>query len=383
MEGFDEEVFKKFFPGGFGKQERGPDVRTQIDRTKRKAVTKEQLESQQDSSKALEDEKTPATRPSKQEPKSDSDSDSDDDDDDEEEDQFPTSHDLTFKTHEKAVTTLTLDHAGVRMITGSADCTIKLHDFPSMTPSTLRAFKSVEPSARKQSTASEVHPVHVVEYNPLSPSQVLVVSATAQPKILDRDGDTLTEFVKGDMYLRDMRNTKGHISEVTSGTWSPIDYNLCATAGTDSTVRVWDVNHGRAHKDIIVHKSKAPGSAGRSRMTSVAWGSPAQGGNEVIVTSALDGTLSMWAANGPFTRPSAEVQRAHERDTWVSGIDISPDGRLVITRASDGSIKLWDTRKFKQPINTTSLMPGVKHASDYKIRFSPNGANVLTGSEDI
>ncbi|KAI5286537.1 hypothetical protein KEM54_006698 [Ascosphaera aggregata] len=389
MEGFDEETFKNFFPSGFGRQDRGPDVNAQIDRTKRTVVRKEDEERRDQSEdvaaqtqitwKKEETRSTEQTvRPAD---KSDSDSDDSDSDDDDEEDEFPTSHDLTFRTHDKAVTTVTVDYSGARMITGSADCTIKLHDFASMTPSTLRAFKSVEPSARKQSTASEIHPVHTVEFNPISPSQVLVVTATAQAKIFDRDGDILTEFAKGDMYLRDMRNTKGHISETTSGKWSPTDYNLCVTAATDSTVRIWDVNHGRSQRDVIVHKSRAPGSAGRSRMTAVTWGSPAQGGNEVIVAAALDGTLAMWSARGPFTRPSAEVSSAHDRDTWVSDIDVSPDGRLIITRASNSTIKIWDTRKLKQPINTATCSSGTKNASDYKIRFSPSGANVLTGSE--
>ncbi|KAI5300272.1 ATPase of 26S proteasome regulatory subunit 4, partial [Ascosphaera pollenicola] len=234
MEGFDEEAFKKFFPSGFGRQDRGTDVATQIDRTKRTVVRKEDEQIKRDEvSQAQIPSQEENDRSDRQVSSSADDSDSDSDDD--EEDEFPTSHDLTFKTHEKAVTTVTVDHAGARMITGSADCTIKLHDFASMTPSTLRAFKSVEPSARKQATASEVHPVRTVEFNPISPSQVLVLSATAQGKILDRDGDTLTEFVKGDMYLRDMRHTKGHISEITSGRWSPSDYNLCVTAAIDST----------------------------------------------------------------------------------------------------------------------------------------------------
>ena len=38
---------------------------------------------------------------------------------------------------------------GERLVTGSTDCTLKLHDFASMTPTTLRAFKSVDPSASK------------------------------------------------------------------------------------------------------------------------------------------------------------------------------------------------------------------------------------------
>ncbi|KAB8250235.1 hypothetical protein BDV35DRAFT_377514 [Aspergillus flavus] len=313
---------------------------------------------------------------------SDSDNESDDSDsDDEDEDEFPVSHELVLKTHERAVTTLTVDPSGSRLITGSTDCTIKLHDFASMTPSTVRAFKSVDPTAKKQSALQEAHAVHYAAFNPLSPGYVMVVSATPQPRILDRDGETITEFMKGDMYLRDLHNTKGHISEVTSGAWCPTDENLCVTAGSDSTVRIWDANIGRSQKEVIMHKSRAAGSAGRSKMTAVAWGSPKQGGPNVLIAAALDGSLMMWSGNGPFTRPSGEIRDAHTRDTWTSGLDISSDGRLVVTKGGDDTIKLWDTRKFKQPISTVAHPSSSSRYPTSNIVFSPTSANVLTGSE--
>ncbi|PYH87942.1 26S protease regulatory subunit 4 [Aspergillus ellipticus CBS 707.79] len=386
MDGFDEEAFKKFFPTSFGRQEQKADVSAQIDRTKRTAVSAppgrddEQAGLVGDASAEVN---VDSDRERQRDgPGSDSGSDNSDDDDsdDDDEDEFPVSHELTFKTHDRAVTTLTVDPSGSRLITGSTDCTIKLHDFASMTPSTVRAFKSVDPSAKKQSAAQEAHAVHYAAFNPLSPGYVLVVSATPQPRILSRDGETITEFVKGDMYLRDLHNTKGHISEVIGGAWSPTDENLCATAGTDSTVRIWDANVGRSQKEVIVHKSRAAGSAGRSKMTAVAWGSPKQGGANVLVAAALDGSLVMWSGNGPYTRPSAEVREAHTKDTWTSGIDISSDGRLVITKGGDDTIKLWDTRKFKQPITTVHHLSSTRFPSS-NIIFSPSSANVLTGSE--
>jgi 26S proteasome regulatory subunit T2 len=378
MEGFDEEAFKKFFPSSFGKQDKDTNVTAQIARTKRPITESKQTESKQGEPHDHREE--PGDLEDADDRKG-ADADSNSDSDESDEDEFPASHDLVFKTHEKAVTTITVDASGSRMITGSTDCTIKLHDFASMTPSTLRAFKSVEPSVKKQTTASEWHPVHLAQFNPLSPTHILVISATSQAKIFSRDGEDLTEFVKGDMYLRDLRNTKGHVSEITSGTWSPTDHNLCVTAGTDSTLRIWDINMGRMQKEVIVHKSRAAGSAGRSRMTAVAWGSPAQGGNNILVASALDGSLVMWGGDGPFTRPSGEIQAAHTKDTWTSGVDISLDGRLVVTKGGDDTIKLWDTRKFKQPITTSPHISGSKYFPTSNIQFSSSGANIVTGSE--
>lgn len=287
----NDELQKFLGTSSFGKQSRNApkdaSVKKQVDATKRVVA------------EARDDTRTaPASRKAK-----DSDDDSDDDDDDsDDEDEFPISHEMLIKTHEKAVTAATLDPAGGRLVTGSMDCTLKFHHFASMTPTTIRAFKSVDPTESKGSANSETHPVNQVIFNPISAGHILATTALPQAKILSRDGDTLVEFVKGDMYLRDMHNTKGHISEVTAGTWHPTDRNLCVTAGTDSTLRIWDINNSRCQKEVIVHKSKAAGSAGRSRMTAVAWGSPMQGGNNILVATALDGTMSMWSGEGPYSR---------------------------------------------------------------------------------
>ncbi|KAK4992951.1 hypothetical protein LTR66_006142 [Elasticomyces elasticus] len=311
----------------------------------------------------------------------DGDSEEDDDDEDENEDEFPVSHEMVIKTHDRAVTTATIDPSGGRLITGSNDCTLKMHDFASMTPTTIRAFKSVDPSAAKGSANSETHPVHQAIFNPISPAQVLVVTALPQAKIFSRDGEVITEFVKGDMYLRDMKNTKGHISEITTGTWNPTDRNLCVTAGTDSTLRIWDINHHRSQKEVIVHRSKAAGSAGRTRMTAVAWGSPAQGGPNILVAAALDGSLVMWSGDGPYHRPAAEIRDAHVKDTWTGGLDLSTDGRTVVTRGGDDTIKLWDTRKFKTSVSVVSHPSTSSQYPTTNIRFSPTSSNIITGSD--
>jgi WD repeat-containing protein 70 len=360
------ESLKSFLPTGFGKQVQQANVIKQLERSKRKVTIEPSPDICVKSESSAE--------------KRDEDSDLDEDEDDDKDDEFPVSHELVLKTHERSITTLTVDPSGSRLITGSTDCTVKFHDFASMTPNTLRAFKSVDPTATKTSANTETHPVHHVEFNPLSPSQVLVISATPQAKIFSRDGEVLTEFVKGDMYLRDMHNTKGHISEITTGTWHPTNKNLCVTAGTDSTLRIWDSTLQRSQRDVIVHKSRAAGSAGRTRMTAVAWGSPTQGGSSLLVAAALDGSLVMWGGDGPFTRPAAEIREAHKRDSWTGGIAISADGRTVVSRGGDDFIKLWDTRKFKQPVSTAQHQSTSDQHSNTNICFSPDSSFIITGS---
>lgn len=351
--------FKSPVPVSFGGKAKEIDVPAQMERCRRPKP-----------------EQKNAALPSDQ---GESDSDSDDDSDDD--DEFPTSHEIVLKTHERAVTTTSLDPAGGRLITASMDCTIKMHDFASMTPTTLRAFRSIDPYETKASAAgSNSRPIHHLQFNHLAGGAFLCISAHPQAKILSRDGDIVTEFVKGDMYLRDMNNTKGHISEITTGTWHPSDKNICITAGTDSTLRIWDINFKRSQKEVIVFKSRNAGCGGRTRMSTVAWSSQTQGGNNILVSTALDGTLVMYGGNGPFTRPAAEIREAHQPNTWTGGLDISTDGRMVITRGGDDTIKLWDTRKFKHPLVTVAHPSTSDHYPMSNIKYAPNSHSIVTGS---
>lgn len=373
----EDDPMRAFLPASFGKKSKDIDVTAQLDRSKR---TTDQHKAQNTKSQdQLRDPEPDLSNNDNGALDDDSDSDSDSSED---EDEYPTSHEMLIKTHDRAVTTISLDPAGGRLISGSIDCTVKLHDFSSMTPTTIRAFKSIDPFESKRSSASsETHPINHVEFNPLAGGVFLCVTAHPQAKIMSRDGDVLAEFVKGDMYLRDMNHTKGHVSEVTTGTWHPTDKNICVTAGTDSTLRIWDINNKRCQKEVLVFKSKDLGTAGRSRMTAVAWGTPAQGGNNILVSAALDGTLVMWSGNGPFSRPAAEIRNAHKPNTWTGGIDVSSDGRMVVTRGGDNLIKLWDTRKFKEPLVTVEHQSTSDEYPMTAIKYGPNATSIITGSK--
>ncbi|KAL2128859.1 hypothetical protein VTI74DRAFT_8564 [Chaetomium olivicolor] len=358
-----DDPMRAFVPTSFGRTSKEANIAAQIEQTRRQV-------------------EKPAPQKQKK-PASDSDDSGSDDSDSDDEDaaeKFPLSHEMVLKTHDRAITSIALDPAGSRMLSGSLDGTVKFHDFASMTPTTLRAFKSVDPWETKKSASTDSHPIQHIEFSRHSGSVFLCVTAHPQAKIMSRDGDIVTEFVKGDMYLRDMHNTKGHVGEITTGTWHPTDQNLCVTAGSDSTLRIWDINNKRSQKDVIVFKSKAAGSAGRTRMTAVAWGAPPQGNSSVLVAAALDGSLVMYNGNGPFTRPTAEIKEAHRPDTWTGGTDISADGRMVVTRGGDGLIKLWDTRKFKEPLVKVEHPSTSDRYPMTNIAYSPDSRYIITGS---
>lgn len=333
-----DDPMRAFLPASFGKQKVVTNVQVQFDRTKRVPLDAPDTMSKGKGKAKQIQPKFQVRRVEESSDDGNGGNDDDDDDgddnsdDDDDEEEYPISHELVIKDHTKPVSCISLDPSGTRMATASHDYLVKFYDFPSMSSDHLRAFKSLEPS--------ESHHIHSATFSHVDSGQhVLIIPAAAQAKILTRDGDNVVEFIKGDMYLRDMHNTKGHVSEITAGAWHPTDKNVIVTAGTDSTMRIWDVNSKRQHRDIMVHKSKT-GKGGRSRMCCLSWaGKGGEAAGNMIGTVALDGVLSIWVGNGPYTRPIMEVRNAHKQDTWTGGIAFSHDGRMLVTRGQDGDIK--------------------------------------------
>lgn len=143
-----------------------------------------------------------------------------------------------------------------------------MYDFQGMN-SRLASFRQLEPF--------EGHQVRNLSWSP-SADRFLCVTGSAQAKvrhmlpycletydvfqvcfnvlvlvlqIYDRDGLTLGEFVKGDMYIRDLKNTKGHISGLTWGEWHPKTKETILTSSEDGSLRIWDVNDFKSQKQVI------------------------------------------------------------------------------------------------------------------------------------
>ncbi|KAG6371641.1 transcription factor [Boletus reticuloceps] len=275
--------------------------------------------------------------------------------------EFPVTHEATLKEHTKVISALALDPSGARVLSGSHDYDCKLWDFGGMTSHT-RSFKTWEPAGS--------YYVNDVKFSN-NGQQFLVIPATLQPRLYDREGEEVATFVKGDMYIRDMKHTAGHVSEVTGCSWHPRDAQVFITSSADSTIRIWDVENKRKQKTVIVVKSKERGA--RTKVTACAY-SP--DGN-IISGACLDGALHMWQASSNFVRPNMTVEGAHARTTEIASVVFSVDGRTVVTRGGDDTVKLWDIRSFKRPVamrsETTTLYPGTNAV------FSPDEKYVVTG----
>jgi hypothetical protein len=61
--------------------------------------------------------------------------------------------------------------------------------------------------------------------------------------------------------------------------------------------------------------------------------------DEIVTPACVDGALHMWQANSNFVRPSMTVEGAHAKGVETGSVVFSVDGRTVLTRGGDHTVK--------------------------------------------
>ncbi|KAI9473559.1 MAG: WD40-repeat-containing domain protein [Benjaminiella poitrasii] len=360
----DWDALRAFMPTSFGKQEKKKDMTFEFEKTKREDTSiaqrkKESVES---------DPKENSAEKNDNKVKDDTSDDDGDDDNDDEEDSFvsssvlPVTHEVKLNDHQRTVSALTLDPSGTRLVTGSYDYDVKFWDFSGM-DSSFKPFRTIQPCGE--------HQIHQLQYS-LTGDSILVISGNARPKIYNRDGNEITEFAKGDPYIRDLRHTDGHVGALTNGSWHPTDKQTFATSSQDGTIREWDIERKRKQKTTIVYKSRERG--GRSPCTALAYSH----NTKYLAGAYQDGSLQIWNSTGNHIRPAIAIPDAHQKGTETSSILFSRDDNTMVTRGGDDTVKLWDLRNAKKPVKIAYNLDIVNPEAN--VIFSPDEKLILTGT---
>lgn len=302
----------------------------------------------------------------------DNDDDDDDDDDSDEDiegsdtedmqlkDKIPCTHEVTMTHGTKAVTAIAADPSGARLASGSIDYDVSFWDFAGM-DSSMRSFRTLQPC--------ENHPIKCLQYS-MTGDVILVISGSAQAKVLDRDGFEKCETVKGDQYITDMARTKGHTAGLNSGCWHPFTKEEYLTCSQDSTCRIWILYRPRGHKQLI--KCRAQNGV-KTIPTTCTYN---REGN-VVACGCIDGSIQMWDHRKNFVNPSLIQRNAHAQGAEISSLSFSYLGQMLATRSCDDTLKLWDLRAFKTPVFEARDLYSRYDTTD--CIFNPDDSVLITG----
>jgi sugar lactone lactonase YvrE len=149
----------------------------------------------------------------------------------------------------------------------------------------------------------------------------------------------------------------GHRGIVYSLAFSP-DGKTLASASSDSTSRLWDVETGAERRKL----------SGDKGISSIAF----KPDGKTLVFAQSDGAIHLW-----------DVEAGKERDVLAGHRDVvyclafSPDGNTLASASNDTTIRFWDVEAAAPRLKLTGHTDGVS-----SIAFRPDGKSLASASFD-
>lgn len=287
-------------------------------------------------------------------------------------DEIPMTHVCRFPhTKKTLINSLDIDNKNNRLVTGGSDGIVKIWDFNSLT-------RRPKPNHSVDCSEEKDFPVVSVSWSP-SGGFFLVCTENSQAKVISREGVEEISCLKGDNYLVDIRNTKGHTYGLRDGKWHPLEKNIFLTSSADATMRLWDIYSKQfgidsdiAHKNIFKVKTlknkKIPVNSCNFNRD-----------GKIIIGGVNDGSIQLFTTKSYL--PQIYIPNAHENNCEISSIVFMENNRNFYSRATDHTMKLWDIRKYNKPLKIFEDLPCNHYKTE--ICLSPEEDYVLTGTSII
>ncbi|MBE5228414.1 MAG: WD40 repeat domain-containing protein [Microcystis aeruginosa PMC 728.11] len=93
---------------------------------------------------------------------------------------------------------------------------------------------------------------------------------------------------------------------------------------------------------------------------------------KTLVSRSGDKTIKLWNVE-----TGKEIRTLKGHDSTVNSVNFSPDGKTLVSGNDDGTIILWDVEE-RQEIRTIKAHSGTV----YSVNFSPDGKTLVSGSDD-
>jgi hypothetical protein len=102
---------------------------------------------------------------------------------------------------------------------------------------------------------------------------------------------------------------------------------------------------------------------------------------KILIAASQDGSLQMFPGDGPYTRPQARVNNAHESNSETSCVEFRNDNTMFLTRGCDDTLKVWELRKFTSPLAEFPNLPNKYPEAD--VAWSPDQKVFVAGTSVI
>lgn len=291
----------------------------------------------------------------------------DDDDDNSQYTPLPLSHVVELlHTKNKSLNSIDIDKSANLLATGSHDGTVKIWDFNALT-------RRPEPTHVVDVGNNNEYPVVSLSWS-CTGGFLLVCCGDCQAKILSRNGNNEISCLKGDSYLHDISNTKGHTFPLTDGKFHPTERSKFITSSRDSTIRIWDLYGKQMGIDLeIMQSTILKAKTFKNHKIPVSSCNYSLDG-KIIIGGVNDGSLQLWTNKS--WKPEIYIPKAHKGECEITSVLFSNENTFF-SRGGDFTMKIWDIRRYEKPLYVWNDLPCFN--SKTSIGVSPKGDIVYTG----
>lgn len=274
---------------------------------------------------------------------------------------------LTGSYNSRTVSAFAFNNSGTRFATGGHDYEVRIWDFEAIDRDRPEAVCNSQPSGQT-----------IIKNLQFSNDDelILVISGSCQASIIAKDGIVSKQYQcpKGDQYISDMTNTKGHVQMLNDGCWSPKDKGQFITCSNDSTIRIWDLETLNQKQKTVI-KTRSPASGLKAVPNVCKYNRDSLS----ILAGCNDGSVLVWDTRRKFITTSACIKNAHLKGSEITGVDFAYGNQsLICTRSEDETCKLWDLRQLKTPLAARTDLPTQYSTTDCS--FSPDDKLILTAT---
>ncbi|KAI0565203.1 WD40/YVTN repeat-like containing protein [Gracilaria domingensis] len=279
--------------------------------------------------------------------------------------------------HNSYVTGIAIDNAGNRLVSVSLDSEAKMWDFNSMN-SNMIPFRTFKPLGES--------PLRTIE-GTIYGGQLLCSGRANSAVVMDREGSSLAQTMQGDMYIVDAARTKGHTASIAAAKWHPYQDSTVSqilTTSLDGTIRTWDVSRTSRKPMIRIPvmtqlsvRRLRNRHGGRIIATAFDW----MHDRHSAVFGCSDGTMKVFDVRSSINRPAAQSAPGVKQGEEVTGMCCSPSSTqpFVLVRSTDDCLRVYDSRRFKEPLATFTGLPN--SISETNVCFlGPSGDVFATGT---
>jgi WD40 repeat protein len=284
----------------------------------------------------------------------------------------------TLEGHIDGVSTVAITPDGKKIVSGSADNTIRVWDLDSGKEiKKLEGYAdwvtllAITPDGKKIVSGSADNTIRVWDLDSGKEIKKLEGSSSVYSLAITPDNKIVSTGDWNDKTIRiwdlendgrEIKKLEGHTSDIDSLAITP-DGKKIVSGSADKRIRVWDVETGKEIKTLEGH------------MDGVSTVAITPDGKK-IVSGSWDFTIRVWDLENDDGSNKVKTLEGHM--DGVSTVAITPDCKRAVSGSKDNTIRVWDLENDGNEIKKLEGHEG----GITSIAITPDGKNIVSGSFD-